>query len=163
MNPGEPGFFPGLVDERRIFPDLAGATRDDALAEMAAGLSRSGVVSDGEDLARRLVERERMGSTGLGGGLAIPHCKLREIGDVVLAVGVSRRGIDFGAADGTPVRLVFLVLSPADAPALHLQALARISRVIRIPGVIERVSEAATAAEIAAALKEAEGRLAVPV
>jgi PTS system nitrogen regulatory IIA component len=163
MNPAEPGFFPGLVDERRIFPDLAGTTLDEALAEMAGGLARAGVVPDGADLARRLVERERMGSTGLGGGLAIPHCKLREIGDVVLAVGVSHRGIDFGAADGLPVRLVFLVLSPADAPALHLQALARISRVIRIPGVAERLSEAATAREIAAALKVAEGRLAVPV
>jgi len=163
MNPAEPGFFPGLVDERLIFPDLGGATLEEALAEMANGLARAGVVSDGADLARRLVERERMGSTGLGGGLAIPHVKLREIGDVVLAVGVSRRGIDFGAADGLPVRLVFLVLSPADAAALHLQALARISRVIRVPGVAGTLMEAATAAEIAAALKEAEGRLAVPV
>jgi nitrogen PTS system EIIA component len=162
MNPADPGFFPGLVDERRIFPDLAGATRDEALAEMSAALAQAGVVSDGADLARRLVEREHMGSTGLGAGLAIPHCKLREIGDVVLAVGVSRRGIDFGAADRQPVRLVFLVLSPADAPALHLQALARISRVIRVPGVLDKVSEAATAGEIAAALKDAEGRLAVP-
>lgn len=162
MSSAEPGFFPGLVDERRIFPDVAGATRDEILAQMAAGLASERVVSDGAELAQRLIERERMGSTGLGGGLAIPHCKLREITDVVLAVGVSRRGIDFGAADGVPVRLIFLVLSPADAPALHLQALARISRVIRLPGVAPRLMEAATAGEIAAALKEAEGRLAVP-
>jgi PTS system nitrogen regulatory IIA component len=162
MNPADAGFFPALVDERRIFPDLAGTTRDEALAEMSAALAQTGAVSDGTELARRLIERERMGSTGLGGGLAIPHCKLHEIGDVVLAVGVSRRGIEFGAADGQPVRLVFLVLSPADAPALHLQALARISRVIRVPGVLEKVSEAATAGEIAAALKDAEARLAVP-
>lgn len=163
MNPAEPGFFAGLVDERRIFPDLAGSTLEEALSEMSNGLAGTGVVSDGADLARRLVERERMGSTGLGGGLAIPHCKLREIADVVLAVGVSQRGIDFGAADGLPVRLVFLVLSPADAPALHLQALARISRVIRLPGVAERLAKAETTGEIAAALKEAEGRLAVSV
>jgi PTS system nitrogen regulatory IIA component len=163
MNPAEPGFFGGLVDERRIFPALEGTTLDDALAEMAGGLARAGVVPDGNDLARRLVERERMGSTGLGGGLAIPHCKLREIDDVVLAVGVSRRGIDFAAADGLPVRLLFLVLSPADAPALHLQALARISRVIRLPGMAEKLMSTATADGIAAALKQAEGRLAVPV
>lgn len=163
MNPAEPGFFAGLVDERRIFPDLAGSTLEEVLTEMSNGLARTGVVSDGADLARRLVERERMGSTGLGGGLAIPHCKLREIADVVLGVGVSQRGIDFSAADGLPVRLVFLVLSPADAPALHLQALARISRVIRLPGVTERLAKAGTAGEIAAALKEAEGRLAVSV
>jgi mannitol/fructose-specific phosphotransferase system IIA component (Ntr-type) len=163
VNPAEPGFFAGLVDERRIFPDLAGSTLEEALSEMSNGLARTGVVSDGADLTRRLVERERMGSTGLGEGLAIPHCKLREIADVVLAVGVSQRGIDFGAADGLPVRLVFLVLSPADAPALHLQALARISRVIRLPGVAERLVKAETAGETAAALKEAEGRLAVSV
>jgi len=161
VNPTEPGFFPGLVDERQIFPDLAGSTLEEALSEMSNGLARTGVVSDGADLARRLVERERMGSTGLGGGLAIPHCKLRETADVVLAIGVSQRGIDFGAADGLPVRLVFLVLSPAAAPALHLQALARISRVIRLPGVAERLVKAETAGEIAAALKEADGRLAV--
>jgi PTS system nitrogen regulatory IIA component len=163
VNPAEPGFFAGLVDERRIFPDLAGSTLEEVLSEISHGFARTGVVSDGADLARRLVERERMGSTGLGGGLAIPHCKLREIGDVVLGVGVSRRGVDFHAADGVPVRLVFLVLSPADAPALHLQALARISRVIRIPGVAEQLEKAKTAGEIATALKEAEGRLAVSV
>jgi nitrogen PTS system EIIA component len=163
MNPAEPGFFSFLVDERRIFPNLSGATLEEALAEMAAGLARAGVVADGAELARLLVERERMGSTGLGGGLAIPHCKLRGIDDVILAVGVSRGGIDFGAADGLPVRLLFLVLSPADAPALHLQALARISRVIRLPGVAGSLVEAATAGEIAATLREAEGRLAVPV
>jgi len=163
MNPTEPGFFPGLVDECRIFPDLAGATLEEALSEMAEGLARKRVVSDGSHLTRLLVERERMGSTGLGSGLAIPHCKLRELVDVVLAVGVSHRGIDFRSADGLPVHLVFLVLSPADAPALHLQALARISRVIRLPGIAERLSKAETAEEIATALREAEGRFAVPV
>jgi mannitol/fructose-specific phosphotransferase system IIA component (Ntr-type) len=163
MNPTEVGFFGSLVDEKRIFPDLAGGTVDEILAEMAAGLARAGVVKDGEDVARRLVERERMGSTGLGDGLAIPHCKLKELSQVVLAVGVSCRGIDFLASDGVPVTLVFLVLSPADAPALHLQALARISRVIRLPGIAEDLRRKATAGEIAAVLKEAEGRLAVPV
>ncbi len=163
MNPTDVGFFASLVDERRIFPDLGGATVDEVLTEMSAGLARVGVVKDGEDVARRLVERERMGSTGLGSGLAIPHCKLKELSEVVLAVGVSRRGVAFPSSDGVPVTLVFLVLSPADAPALHLQALARISRVIRLPGIAETLRRKETAAEIAAVLKEAEGRIAVPV
>ena len=163
MIPTDAGFFGSLVDERRIFPDLAGRTVEEVLAEMADGLARAGVVGDGEDAARRLVERERMGSTGLGQGIAIPHCKLKELSEVVLAVGVSHRGVDFLSSDGMPVTLVFLVLSPADAPALHLQALARISRVIRMPGIAENLRRKETPAEIAAALKEAEGRLAVPV
>ncbi|HEY3169372.1 MAG TPA: PTS sugar transporter subunit IIA [Thermoanaerobaculia bacterium] len=163
MSSAEAGLFPRLVDERLVFPNLAGTTVEDVLAEMAGGLAAAGVVGDSEGLVARLLERERMGSTGLGAGLAIPHCKVRDLSDVVLAVGVSRSGIDFHAADAQPVTLVFLVLSPADAPAVHLQALARISRVIRMPGVAESVRREATAAGIAKALREAEGRLAVPV
>ncbi|HSE62993.1 MAG TPA: PTS sugar transporter subunit IIA [Thermoanaerobaculia bacterium] len=158
----ETGFFPRLVNERLVFPDLAASTVEEALAELSAGLARAGLVKDAGDLARRLSERERLGSTGLGGGVAIPHCKTRDLADVLLAVGVSRKGIDFGAADGVPVTLIFLVVSPSDAPGLHLQALARISRVIRMPGVADDVRQAATAGEIPAVLKTAEGRLPVP-
>jgi mannitol/fructose-specific phosphotransferase system IIA component (Ntr-type) len=158
----ETGFFPRLVNERLVFPNLAASTVEEALVELSAGLARAGLVKDAGDLARRLGERERLGSTGLGEGVAIPHCKTHDLADVLLAVGVSRKGIDFGAADGVPVTLIFLVVSPADAPGLHLQALARISRVIRMPGVAEDVRRAATAGEIAAVLKTAEGRLPVP-
>jgi nitrogen PTS system EIIA component len=158
----EAGLFSRLVDERFVFPDLASKTLEEALAEMAQDLARAGVVRDPEDLKRRLIERESMGSTGLGGGLAIPHCKLRELSDVVLSIGFSRSGIDFHAADGVPVTLIFLVLSPADAPALHLQALARISRVIRIPGVADSLRAASTPREVAETLRTAERHLAVP-
>lgn len=159
----ETGFFSRLVDERLVFPDLAGKTLEDVLREMAAGLARAGVVHDPQDLERRLVEREAMGSTGLGGGLAIPHCKVRDLADVVLAVGISRSGIDFHSSDGVPVTLIFLVLSPADAPALHLQALARLSRVMRVPGVAESLRSAPGAREVAEGLRQAERLLAVPV
>ncbi|HEY6065214.1 MAG TPA: PTS sugar transporter subunit IIA [Thermoanaerobaculia bacterium] len=159
----ETGLFPRLVDERLVFPDLAGSTVEEVLAEMSTALAGAGAVRDADDLARRLVERERMGSTGLGAGIAIPHCKVRDLPDVVLAIGVSRKGIDFHASDLLPVTLVFLVLSPLDAPGLHLQALARISRIIRMPGVAEGLRTAPTAEAIASVLKDAERRLAVPV
>jgi nitrogen PTS system EIIA component len=158
----ETSLLPRLVDERLVFPQLAATTRDEALREMSAGLARAGVIDDADDLARRLIERESMGSTALGNGLAIPHCKLRHAADVILAVAVSRTGVDFGAADGAPATLLFLLVSPTDAPALHLQALARISRVIRLPGVAESLRSLRTAGEIAEALKSAERSLAVP-
>lgn len=158
----EAGFFSRLIDERLMFPELSGTTLEEALREMAAGLARAGVVRDAEDLGRRLIERESMGSTGLGGGLAIPHIKVRDLADVVLSVGISRRGIDFRASDGIPVTLIFLVLSPLDAPALHLQALARISRVIRLPGVADGLRSASNARDIAETLRAAEKQLAVP-
>ena len=129
---------------------------------MSAGLESAGVVPDAVDLAKKLVEREAMGSTGLGGGLAIPHCKVRNLTDVVVAIGISRAGIDFRSADGQPVTVVFLVLSPAESPALHLQALARISRLIRMSGVAEGLRRAEGASEVAAAWAEAERHAAVP-
>lgn len=163
MNRTGAGFLPTLVDERLVFPNLAGKTLEEVLSEMAFALEKAGVVRDGGEVMRRLLERERIGSTGLGRGLAIPHCKLRELDDVVLAVGVSGTGIDFHAADGVPVTLVFLVLSPADAPGLHLQALARISRIIRMPGVAELLRRERSAESIAEVLRSAEGSLTAPV
>lgn len=153
---------PLAVPERLVFPSLAATTVEGALSEMAGSLERVGVVKSGEDLAKRLEEREAMGSTGLGGGLAIPHCKMRDLADVVVSIGISRAGIDFHSADGQPVTVVFLVLSPAELPALHLQALARISRLIRLPGVAESLRRAEGAAAVAAVWAEAERHAAVP-
>lgn len=153
---------PLVVQERLVFPDLAATTVEEALSEMADGLERAGVVAKAGELARRLVEREAMGSTGLGGGLAIPHCKVRELADVVVSIGISREGVDFRASDGQPVTVILLVLSPVGAPALHLQALARISRLIRMPGVAESLRDAADAAQVAAVWTDAERHVAVP-
>lgn len=153
---------PLAISERLVFPNVLGKTVEAALAEMAAGLEQAGVAANAEDLARRLVDREAMGSTGLGEGLAIPHCKIREIADVVLSIGISREGVDFHFSDGQLVTVIFLVLSPSDAPALHLQALARISRLIRLPGVAENLRNADGAAGVAAAWAEAERHVTVP-
>lgn len=153
---------PLVVQERLVFPDLAATTVEEALSEMADGLERAGVVAKAGELARRLVEREAMGSTGLGGGLAIPHCKVRELADVVVSIGISREGVDFRASDGQPVTVILLVLSPVGAPALHLQALARISRLIRMPGVAESLRHADGAAGVAALWRDAERHVAVP-
>jgi len=147
----------GLVDARLIFPDLRERTLEGALSELSRDVAAAGVVRDPEALAARLVRREKDGCTGLGGGVAIPHCRTRDIGDVVLAIGVSREGVDFGAPDGLPVTVFFLLLSPMDAPALHLQSLARVSRLVRTPGLIDALRAATSADEIAEALRAAEG------
>jgi len=142
----------GLVDRRLVFTEVPGATAGEALAELAARLSGAGVGTDSADLARRLVEREKLGCTAVGGGVAIPHTKSKSVDDLRLAIATLRPGADFGAADGEPVRLVFLVISPAHSPALHLQALARISRLLRMPGVRERILAAATPEQIVEAV-----------
>ncbi len=141
------------VDPRRIFPDLQGTTREEVLSEVARRLAESGVVRDAEDLTRRLIEREDLGCTALGGGIAIPHCKLKELSEVILAIGRRPGGVDFEAPDGVAVSILFLVLSPAQAPALHLQALARVSRWLKSPGVADSLRRAETRDEILGAIR----------
>jgi len=113
-------------------------------------------VRDPADLARRLLDRERLGCTGLGAGIAIPHCKLKDLDEIVLAVASCPEGADFHSPDGIPVTLIFLILSPAEAPALHLQALARISRLLKTPGVADSLRRAQTPQELFVAMKDAE-------
>jgi nitrogen PTS system EIIA component len=150
------GSVPGLVDPRLVFPDLAARTLDAVLLEMAENLAAAGVIRDPAELALRLRKRERDGCTGLGGGIAIPHCRVQEAREVVLSVGISATGIDFGAADGVPITVLFLLLSPMDAPAQHLQALARLSRLVRTPGLVEELRRAGSREAIVGKLRGAE-------
>ncbi len=161
MSPGAEGLWPGAADPRLVFTDLESMTVEGALADMARRLAAAGVVKDAEELTRRLLEREQLGCTGLGSGIAIPHCKWKGLSEIVVAIGSSRSGIEFHAADGVPVTLLFLILSPAEAPAMHLQALARISRLLRTPGVAESLRRASTPGGILEALREAETALPV--
>src|SRR5262245_32710262 len=109
----------GLLDARLVFTDPPGPDRAAAFGEAAARLAPAGPVKDASDLTRRLLDRERLGCTGLGGGVAIPHCKSSDVREIVLAVGLVPNGVDFNAPDGAPVTVVFLILSPADHPAGH--------------------------------------------
>lgn len=144
------------LDARLVFPSLESRTREDILVDMARRLSQAGVVHDADDLARRLIEREALGCTGLGAGIAIPHCKLKDLSDVVVSIGRSPQGVDFHAADGVPVTILFLVLSPADAPALHLQALARVSRWLKTPGLAQSLRQARSGEEMVDAIRDSQ-------
>jgi len=151
---------PILFDTSRIFLDLPGGSMEETLGEMARRLKASGDVKDADELTRRLIEREKLGCTGLGNGLAIPHCKIGGLEGVIVAIGVVHGGVDFRALDGRMVRLILVVLSPSDAPAGHLQALARISRLVKTPGVTEALLSASTPEEVARVLKETEAKMA---
>lgn len=150
-----------LADVRRIFHRLPGTTREAVLEEMAVRLAERGLVPDARELWEGLIDRERLGCTGLGNGVAIPHCKLRNLSGIVAAVASTAPPVDFGAADGVPIDLIFLVASPADAPAAHLQTLARISRLLRTAGVVEGLRAARSAEEMADVLRAAAGALPV--
>jgi mannitol/fructose-specific phosphotransferase system IIA component (Ntr-type) len=114
-----------------IFPDLPATDAQGVLRALAGRVAAQGLVKNGEELFQRLWEREQLGSTGIGQGVAIPHCKLKGLARGVVAVGLVPEGVGFGAVDGQPVKVFFLVVSPAEVPAEHLQILAAISRWIR--------------------------------
>ena len=152
----------GQIDPRLVFRGVPGSTREEVLWELSRRVADRGVVPDATQLAARLLDREKLGCTGLGGGIAIPHCKLPDIERVAIAVASTETPVDFGAADGKPVTLIFLVISPANGAAAHLQALARVSRLLRVPGVADALRGAASSEGLVEVLRQAEGGLSVP-
>ena len=145
-----------LTSSELIFPDLQATDGPAVLRELAEAVAARGAVRDAETLFQRLWEREQLGSTAIGHGVAIPHCKLTGLPRVLVAIGVSRRGVDFGATDGQPVRLFFLVASPSQSPAEHLQSLAAISKWVKGDRNVERVLGLADAQAIAAVIRGEE-------
>lgn len=143
-----------LTEPDLIFPDLEAAGRDDVLRTLADRLARHEGIVDAADLYEKLLEREQLGSTGVGSGVAIPHCKLEGLDEVMLAVGISRKGVDFGAIDAQPVRLFFVVVSPPGAPAAHLQVLAAISRWLKKDSHVNRLLALQDRQKIYALLEE---------
>ncbi|HEX3552697.1 MAG TPA: PTS sugar transporter subunit IIA [Thermoanaerobaculia bacterium] len=128
-----------LTRPELIFPDLPATDRAGVLHALAERIAGRGAVPNAVDLYQKLLEREQLGSTGIGAGIAIPHCKLPGLQRGVVAIGLMPQGVDFGAVDGQPVNVFFLVVSPSDSPAEHLQVLAAISRWVKADRHAERV------------------------
>jgi mannitol/fructose-specific phosphotransferase system IIA component (Ntr-type) len=136
-----------LIRPELIFTDLPAADRSQVLRVFAERITAAnvadtaGVAASADELYLKLCEREELSSTGIGAGIAIPHCKLDRLQRGLVAVGVVPEGVDFGAVDGQPVRVFFLVVSPSQAAAEHLQALAAISRWVKTRGHVEKILE----------------------
>ncbi len=111
------------------------------LQDVAAAAARLTGIDDGE-IFETLLQRERLGSTGIGEGVAIPHGKLAKLDRMFGLLAKLDKPIDFEAIDGAPVDVVFLLLAPEGAGADHLKALARVARVLRTPGVLETIRSA---------------------
>lgn len=106
-----------------------------------------------ERLMEVLIERERLGSTGIGDGIAIPHGKLENLSHLLLAFGRSKAGVEFDSLDGKPAHLFFLVVAPDKSAGIHLKALARISRLLKSGSVRKDLVEAKGAPEIFEVIK----------
>jgi len=133
--------FSELISPASIVTTLSATTKKQALEELAR-LAAPVVRVDGKELFNSLLQRERLGSTGYGRGIAIPHVHVRGLSRIVCYFARLARPVDFDAPDNQPVDLVFLLLSPDHASGDHLKALARISRLVRDTAMIERLRTA---------------------
>jgi PTS system nitrogen regulatory IIA component len=144
------------IDPRLVFWHVPGTTREEILNALAHDVAAAGVHVDPDELAARLLAREREKCTAHSAGVAIPHTRLDRLDDVVIAVATTAHPVDFAAPDGVPVQVIFLVAGPTPYPALILQALARVSRMLRVPGIAERLREAGSREEMRDAVRAAE-------
>jgi len=120
-----------LLSPVRIKVPLGSRTKTDVLRELVNLVADPGDAASASAILASVNERERVLSTGIGGGIAIPHGKIPHADQLVLAAGVSPGGIDFDALDGKPVHLFFLLIGPESASGAHVKALGRISRLLR--------------------------------
>jgi len=115
--------------------------------------------SDWKELARDLLARESLGSTGIGGGIGIPHCKRKDIDSMILGLGISKQGIDFDSIDSRPVHIFFVLITPEDGAGLHLKLLSRISRLLKDHFFKERLLAAKDRHEIYSIIQKEEENL----
>lgn len=120
-----------LINDRLIIPKFTGKSKKQVLEELAKHLALNKKNIDPDELLRVLIEREKLGSTGIGDGVAIPHGKLNGLENIILVFGKSNEGIDFDSIDGKPVNLIFLLVAPSNSAGVHLKALARLSRLLK--------------------------------
>lgn len=137
-----------LLQENSIIPDLRAKDKKGVLEELAGVMILREPSMDKESLVKVLLERERLGSTGIGDGVAIPHGKFHGIEQPFLSFGRSPKGLDFESMDGEPVHLFFLLVAPENSASIHLKALARIAKLLKNSSFRKVLMEAQTRKEI---------------
>jgi len=142
-----------ILPENLVLPALHGANKDEVLRELSHKLAEVYPEIDAVKLIEVLWERERLGSTAIGDGIAIPHGKLPGVRSVLAAFGRHRAGVDFQSLDGKPTHLFFLLVAPEDSVGQHLKALARVSRLLKEPAFREGLANAEDGAALYAIIR----------
>ncbi|MDD2388947.1 MAG: PTS sugar transporter subunit IIA [Desulfobacterales bacterium] len=138
-----------------ILVDLKSSDKKGILEELVGPAARlSGINQD--KLFHVLMEREMLGSTGIGGGIGIPHGKLKSLESLILGFGLSRKGVDFESIDGKPTHIFFLLLTPENSTGIHLKVLAQISKILKNEPFKTRLMEAKNSEEVLDLLKKVD-------
>jgi PTS system nitrogen regulatory IIA component len=147
-----------ILSPELVIAELKGNTKPDVLSELARALTSRFKEIPVAELSAVLAERERLGSTAIGDGIAIPHGKLRGVTKIIGAFGRHQQGVDFDSLDGGPSKLFFVLVAPEDSASLHLKALARVSRLLRDAAFREKLLAAKDANEIFSLIKTEDSK-----
>jgi PTS system nitrogen regulatory IIA component len=148
-----------LLSEDLVAPSLSGQTKAEVVRELAGHLARHHREIRQDRLVEVLWEREKLGSTAIGDGIAIPHGKLPGIRGVLGAFARHPAGVDFESLDGLPTQIFFLLVAPEDSVGQHLKALARVSRLLKDASFRRQLLAAADRAEIFRLIREQDEKL----
>lgn len=130
-----------VLRDECIVPGAGFADKAEAMREIVRVAKQSPILRDIEDraLLEKLEEREGLGSTGFGNGIAIPHCRLDSVTDFVVGIITIPDGVDFEALDGDPVKLIVFIVAPEEATNAHIKLLSAISQTLLIPGAVKEI------------------------
>ena len=120
-----------FLNEKAITANIKATNKEGIIRELVDLLAKAEGIKNKEDLVKTLLNREALGSTGIGQGVGIPHGKTNMAKKLVAAFGICHQGVNFDALDGEPVYIFFLLVAPEDSAGPHLKALARISRLLK--------------------------------
>ena len=146
-----------FLDPRAVVSDLKAANKKEVLEELCTALVSLHPTLDRDRMVGILLDRERLGSTGVGEGVAIPHGKMGDLEGLIACFGRSTRGVAFDAVDDQPVSLFFLLFAPENSAGVHLKALAKISRLLERPSVREELLQAGSKEDVYAILTREDG------
>lgn len=136
------------LQEKWVNPDLQGTDKSSILKELSGVLVKPCQVTSVEDLLRVLSEREKLGSTGIGEGIAIPHGRLKKLKSFYISFGRSTKGVNFDSIDQKPSQLFFLVMAPENSAVENLKLLGRIVQLLKDGSFKRRLMEAKTQKEL---------------
>lgn len=142
-----------VLQKEAVLVDLKSQDKKGVIEELSLPIARA-IGKKHEELVQVLMERERLGSTGIGGGIGIPHGKIGDTDSLIIGFGLSRNGVDFESIDGRLTHIFFLLVTPENATGLHLKILARITRILKNEPLKERLLKVATTDEVLSIIKE---------
>ena len=148
-----------LLDKDSIVIPLKSLTKDDVLEEMVDILDRTGKIRDRDSVMKAIIDREKIMTTGIGNGVAVPHCKAAAVDRLVAALGISKEGIDFQAPDDDPARLIFILVAEENNPGPHVRALARLAKLLSRKEVRDALLNAGSPEDLLQVVKEKEQEL----